>query len=151
MFRRSSYVLRRSVSVFLEEPGKAKSFNETLAACKAENSDMASMLSSDFLLIQSKLLKYRVARLGVETRYILKHPFGSFPPPQMLLLHLIALPLLFFVAMCIGRRSCRRLVPAPVVMTEADVRAEEAAAVAAAAAAETGENATKDGEKADEH
>lgn len=147
MFRRSSFALRRSVSVFLEEPGKAKSFQETLEACKAENSDMASMLSSDFLLIQSKLLKYRVARLREETQYILQHPFGSFPSGQMTLVHLVALPIVFFVAMCVGRGSSRSLVPPPVVKTEADIRVEE---TAAAAAAKEGE-AKEDGEQAEAH
>jgi hypothetical protein len=143
MFRRSSYVLRRSVSAFLEEPGKAKSFNETLAVCIAENSDMASMLSSDFLLIQSKLLKYRVARLGEETQYILKHPLGSFPSANKLMIHLVALPIVFFAALCVGRGSSRSLVPPPIVKTEADVKAEEATAAAAAAAKE--EAAEKEG------
>ncbi|KPI87361.1 hypothetical protein ABL78_3549 [Leptomonas seymouri] len=126
MLRRSSCVLRRSVSVFLEEPGRAKSFKETLAACKSENSDMASMLSSDFLLIQSKLLKYRVARLGEETRYIMKNPLGSFPPARALLMHLVALPLVFFIAMCIGRGSSGHLVAPPIVKTEVEVAADAA-------------------------
>lgn len=141
MLRRSPCVLRRSVSAFLEEPGKAKSFNETLAACKAENSDMASMLSSDFLLIQSKLLKYRVARLAEEMRYVARHPFGSFPPAQMLLVHLVALPTVFFAAMCFGRGSSQSLEAPPATKAEADVKAEAAAVAAAAADKKDGANA----------
>ncbi|KAG5464917.1 hypothetical protein LSCM4_00365 [Leishmania orientalis] len=118
MLRRSSCVMRRAVSVFLREPGEAKSFQETLAACKAENRDLASMLSSDFLLLQSKLLKYRIARLGEETRYVMKHPFGCFPSAVMMLVHLAALPGIFFTAMCIGRGSSRPLAKPPSVKSE---------------------------------
>ncbi|GET93424.1 hypothetical protein, conserved [Leishmania tarentolae] len=137
MFRRSSSVMRRAVSAFLKEPGEAKTFQETLAACKAENRDFASMLSSDFLLLQSKLFKYRIARLGEETRYVIKHPFGCFPSMDMALFHLVVLPLVFFAAMCIGRGSSRPLVQPPAARAEA---ATEAAANANAPAAEQTES-----------
>ncbi|KAI5691404.1 hypothetical protein MNV84_08118 [Leishmania braziliensis] len=131
MFRRSSSVMRRAASVFLKEPGQAKPFQETLAACKAENRDLASMLSSDFLLLQSKLVKYRIARLGEETRYVMKHPLDCFPSANMMLVHLITLPVVFFSALCIGRGSNRPLVKPPAAETEA--AAAGRAPVAAAA------------------
>ncbi|KAG5464183.1 hypothetical protein LSCM1_00363 [Leishmania martiniquensis] len=119
MFHHSSFVMRRAVSAFLREPGEAKSFQETLAACKAENRDLASMLSSDFLLLQSKLLKYRIARLGEETRYVMTHPFGCFPSADKMLLHVVALPVVFFAAMCVGRGSSCPLVKPPNAKSEA--------------------------------
>lgn len=133
MLRRSSCALRRSVSAFLKEPGQAPPFQETLAACKAENRDMASMLSSDFLLLQSKLFKYRIARLGTETRYVLQNPFGSFPSADKLLTHTIALPVVFFAAMCIGRGSRTPLVQPPSAAKASEAAAPAAAAPAAAA------------------
>ncbi|CAG9583879.1 conserved hypothetical protein [Leishmania major strain Friedlin] len=131
MFRRSSSVMRRAVSAFLKEPGQAKTFQETLAVCEAESRDLASMLSSDFLLLQSKLFKYRIARLGEETRYVMKHPLGCLPSADMVLVHFVALPLVFFAAVCIGRGSSRPLVQPPAAKMEV---AAAAAATADAAA-----------------
>ncbi|CBZ26191.1 conserved hypothetical protein [Leishmania mexicana MHOM/GT/2001/U1103] len=134
MFRRSSSVMRRAVSAFLKEPGQAKTFQETLAVCKAENRDLASMLSSDFLLLQSKLFKYRIARLGEEVRYVMKHPLGSLPSVDMVPVHLVALPLVFFAGMCIGRGSSCPLVQPPTAKME--VAAAAAATADADAAAQ---------------
>ncbi|KAG5490226.1 hypothetical protein JKF63_00345 [Porcisia hertigi] len=125
MFRHSSSLMRRAVSAFLKEPGQAKPFHETLAASKAENTDLASMLSSDFLLLQSKLVKYRIARLGEETQYVVKHPFSCFPSADMMLLHLLALPGVFFTAMCIGRGSSRSLVKPPTAKTAPAAAADQ--------------------------
>lgn len=104
---------RRPVSNFLREPAESTTFNETLAQCKKDNVDMAAALSSDFLLLQSKLLKYRVARVAEDIQYIRANPGKSFPSFGNLLTHCVALPILFVGGWWLGRGSLTPLIPPP--------------------------------------
>ncbi|ORC91410.1 uncharacterized protein TM35_000064150 [Trypanosoma theileri] len=113
MLRRTAFLARTPVSVFLHEPSQRKTFDETLAHCSANGTDMASGLSSDFALLQSKLLKYRVVRLCDELRYVRHHPLSSMPSFLDLVKHLVLLTTLFFLFRNVGRLSLRPLVEPP--------------------------------------
>lgn len=113
MLRRSPVLGRVFVSNYLKEPSERKTFAETLAFCKANGVDMASGLTSDFLLLQSRLFKYRIARLGTEVQFICAHPFSSLPPVWMWPVHAVALPAAFYGAWWAGRLSISELTPPP--------------------------------------
>lgn len=105
MLRRTAIRARRPVSAFLVEPAQRKNFNETFEYCNAKNMDMATCMTSDFCLLQSKLLKYRVVRLREEMRYISRNPFGSLPGFIPTCKHLILLSVVFLFSWCAGRFS----------------------------------------------
>ncbi|KEG10116.1 hypothetical protein DQ04_04151070 [Trypanosoma grayi] len=113
MLRRTARLARTPVSVFLHEPSQRKTFDETLAECNAKGIDMASSLSSDFALLQSKLLKYRVVRLRDELRYVRRHPMNSLPAFSSLMMHLVCMTALFFLFRIMGRLSLWPLVKPP--------------------------------------
>ncbi|CBH18009.1 uncharacterized protein TEOVI_000432900 [Trypanosoma equiperdum] len=116
MMRRTPLVARVVVSSFLREPSERKSFKETLAECDANGIDMASSLTSDFALLQSKLFKYRVVRLGDELQYVCRHPLGSLPSLPALVVHIILLTTVFFLFRNLGRFSSTALVKPPVAL-----------------------------------
>ncbi|CCW65661.1 unnamed protein product [Phytomonas sp. EM1] len=113
MFRRTPAVARKAVSNFLHEPNQKRTFKEAMEYCQRENIDMASQLSSDFMLLQSKLLKYRVVRLAHEVQAIWQKPFSCLPSIPAALGHLILLPVTFTIGFVVGRCSLEPLIPPP--------------------------------------
>ncbi|KAF8286972.1 hypothetical protein TcG_03225 [Trypanosoma cruzi] len=111
MWRRTAHLARTPVSAFLHEPSQRKTFEETLAQCSANGTDMASSLTSDFASIQSKLLKYRIVRLRDELQYVRHNPLASLPSPGDLLKHTVLLTLVFLFFRNLGRLSFRPLEP----------------------------------------
>ncbi|EPY30462.1 hypothetical protein STCU_04054 [Strigomonas culicis] len=104
MFRRACVRLnRKPISNFLRDPADATSFADTLKYCKDQRIDMAGGLSSEFLHLQSRLIKYRVARLGDEMCHIVSHPLGSLPGFFTLIRHVLVLPVVYCASICIGR------------------------------------------------
>ncbi|ESL06867.1 hypothetical protein TRSC58_05452 [Trypanosoma rangeli SC58] len=97
MLRRTARFARTPVSAFLHEPSQRRTFDETLAQCSANGTDMASGLTSDFVSLQSKLLKYRIVRLRDELQYVRHHPFNSLPSFLGLLKHTVFLTLVFLL------------------------------------------------------
>lgn len=105
MLRRTAHLSRTPVSVFLHEPSQRKTFDETLAQCRANGTDMASSLTSDFALLQSKLLKYRIVRLSDELQFVRRHPMRSLPSLVDCVRHAVLLTLVFFLFRNVGRLS----------------------------------------------
>ncbi|CAD2212860.1 hypothetical protein AGDE_03683 [Angomonas deanei] len=132
MFHRQTIRLaRQPISKFLRDPKESQTFEQTLARCNKEQIDMASGLSSEFLKLQSMLFRYRVARLADECAFVAKHPTSSFPSASMLCVHLLALPAVFWTAMCVGRFSWVPLVgptlkEKPAVASDASAEAAKA-------------------------
>ncbi|RNF09497.1 hypothetical protein TraAM80_02105 [Trypanosoma rangeli] len=113
MLRRTARFARTPVSAFLHEPSQRKTFDETLAQCSANGTDMASGLTSDFASLQSKLLKYRIVRLRDELQYVRHHPFNSMPSFFGLLKHTVLLTLVFLIFRNIARLSLSPLEEPP--------------------------------------
>lgn len=104
---------RKAVSNYLAEPSQKRSFEAALQYARGERFDMAAQLTSDFLKLQSKLLKYRVVRLADEMKYIANHPFGCYPSGRALLVQTVALPMFFVLGQMLGRGSRTPLVNPP--------------------------------------
>ncbi|RNF07992.1 uncharacterized protein Tco025E_07243 [Trypanosoma conorhini] len=113
MLRRTARFARTPVSAFLHEPSQRKTFDETLAQCSANGTDMASSLTSDFASLQSKLLKYRIVRLRDELQYVRHHPFSSLPSLSDMLKHTALLALVFLLFRNVARLSLRPLEEPP--------------------------------------
>ncbi|CCW69283.1 unnamed protein product [Phytomonas sp. Hart1] len=115
MYRRTPIAARKAVSNFLQEPGQKRTLEQAMAYCQQVNIDMASQLSSDFMLLQKKLFKYRVVRLAEEVQTIWKKPFTVFWSIPTILAHCIILPVVYMMGIVVGRSSRKPLIPPPEV------------------------------------
>ena len=92
-----------AASNVLRPADQQRTFTQAVHDHKANGTDLAAQMTSEFVSIQVQLLKYRVVRFHREATYLLENPSAGIPSWYCSLFHLVALFAVMNVAWMAGR------------------------------------------------